>query len=247
MRKRTRTVRRGQVATSRPSFTAHDPKDRIQRELSQLPRDIQDLLARSHIASAAVVAVATTLSLAPGSYAWLAAGLITSYPWAVGYLLRLGVPRQDALDIAQAAMLAALSKWSTFDAARVVSGDPIRAWFKGFLTNVCLDRFRWRRTRREVPLELAPPESLAVPGHAGRAEAADLLQRFQSATTPERWAAWWAYEVEGHAAKSIARLQGTSKSKAEWLIRCARDDLDHLLRALVRKRRTRRTKSERGR
>lgn len=242
MTHRTRKPRSGQDTTPRPSESAEIQRAHLRREIKRLPFQARVLLTRSHVASAALAAVAIALSLDPGSQAWIAARLVAAYPFAVGYLMRLGASLDDAQEITQASILAALSKASTFDPSRIAVGDPLRGWFKGFLLNTWRDRRRWARERFEVPLDLTLPRGLSMRDHAARVEARDLLFALHAATTPERWRAWWAYEIDREFAADIAEREQVPRSAIEWRIRCARKDFDSVLRTVGRTRRTRRSK-----
>lgn len=75
------------------------------------------------------------------------------------YFLALGFVHnhEDALDASQDAFVKAFRKIKTFDANR-----PFFPWFYRILKNLCLDRLRRVRRRKEIPLEgarvLASPE-----------------------------------------------------------------------------------------
>lgn len=237
MQHRTRTPRSGQGTTPRTTPGEDVQRARIQRELGRLPREARALLTRTHMAGAALAAVAIAVTLDPGSQAWIASRLIAAYPWALGYLLRLGASLQDAQEIAQASILEGLAKARTFDLSRVAADDPVRAWFGGFLQNIWLDRRRWRRTRREIPLDTVTG-GLSVPSHAERVEARDLLLALQAATTPERWRAWRAFEVDHDSPKAIAEREQVPASTIQWRILCARKDFDRVLRKVGCTRRT---------
>ena len=153
--------------------------------------------------------------------------------WAVRVAQAHADPQDDAADIAQAALLAALEN---FEAFAPDPADPplaaVRRWLAGILEKTQLMARRFRRTRGEVPLGAAfaiDAEALRHPGHEGQVQARSVLRAMRAATTPERWGAWYAFEAEGMTAAEIAARDRILESRVNWLVRQARLDFARVL------------------
>ena len=165
--------------------------------------------------------------------AWYAAALGALEGWAVRVAQAHADPQDDAADIAQAALLAALEN---FEAFAPDPADPplaaVRRWLAGILEKTQLMARRFRRTRGEVPLGAAfaiDAEALRHPGHEGQVQARSMLRALRGATTPERWGAWYAFEAEGMTAAEIAARDRILESRVNWLVRQARLDFARVL------------------
>lgn len=244
MKHRTRTTRSGQDSASRAPTDEHDPRAQLQHELASLPSKIRTLLVRTNIASAALSAVSLALSLDVGSPTWIMTSLVAAYPWAVARLLALGASQEDAIDIAQTSIGAAIRRIETFDPSLTLDAEPLRPWLFGILRNTLLDRQRWHRTRREVPFESAPWYEISVPGHAAQVEASDLLRALRDRVDPDDWQAWRAHALEGETTREIAARTREPASVIEVRFRRVHAKLDRLLRPFGIQRKTRRRKGD---
>jgi len=153
--------------------------------------------------------------------------------WALRIAQAHADPQDDAADIAQAALLAALENFEVF--APDPSDPPlaaVRRWVAGILEKKRLMARRFRLTRGEVPLGSAfaiDAEALRHPGHEGQVEARSVLGALRDATTPERWGAWYSFEAEGMTAAEIAARDRILESRVNWLVRQARQDFARVL------------------
>lgn len=241
MTKASRIARRGQEAPARASIEPTE-RARILADIARLPSSVRAVLTRAKITSAALSAVALALSLDVGSPAWIATSLVAAYPWAVARLLALGASQEDAIDIAQSSIGTALMRIETFDPSLTLDAEPLRPWLFGILRNTFLDRRRWRRTRREVPLGMAPWQDISVPGHAAQVEASDMLRALRDRVDPDDWRAWCAHALEGETTAEIGARTHEPTSVIEARFRRVHVKLDRLLRPFGVQRKTRRRK-----
>lgn len=148
------------------------------------------------------------------------AALAALLPWAHRYVSRLGASQDEAADIAQEGLLAALESWSTFDPEL----GTLRAWLTGILKNRWLDCRGRRRTRREVPLSAAEGASLARPSHEAAVMARDTLRFLSTSTPSERWSVLRA-RAEGSTGFEAAKQENVCLGTAYDRVRRGRLDL----------------------
>lgn len=154
-----------------------------------------------------------------GSHARGQEELASLIPWALAFLRKLGARDDEAADIAQEGLLAALESWSTFDPER----GTLRGWVAGILKNDWLNYLQWRRARREVPLS-AEDESLVRPSHEGAVMARDTLRFLSTSTPSERWSVIVA-RAEGWTGFEAARQERVCAKTGYDRVRRGRLDL----------------------
>ena len=153
-------------------------------------------------------------------------------PWALTMARRLGAREAEAEDATQEALLRAARDLDTFLAPLDVPRETaLRRWIVGILAHV-LSEHRAKDLRRPRPVRVAN-EALGGADPRGaleaRAELRHLLQRFPGATSPERWRAWLAFEVDGVPVVEIARQEGAPEGTIYNRVRLARQDLAAML------------------
>lgn len=147
------------------------------------------------------------------------AALAALLPWAHRYLARHGASKDEADDIAQEAVLAALESLHSFDPHL----GSIRAWFFGVLKHRWINYQRRVLMCREVPLS-EEHESLVRPSHEDEFLARDTL-RFLSRSTPsERWRVLLA-RATGATGHEAAAQEGICDGTSYDRVRRGRLDL----------------------
>jgi DNA-directed RNA polymerase specialized sigma24 family protein len=182
--------------------------------------------------------------------------LASHYALILHWLAVLRVHRDDRQDVAQEVLITALRYWSSLVAYPGMSEALGRRRWLFRVTVHRANASRGHRAQRMARLadDMAEPaiehriaseaptaEELLV-RRAEQAEAAAEvdLEKLRAATSPERWSAFYAAEVEGLQLKAIAAAHGIPLSSAATRIRLARDDL----RAAIRRARAQRTGEE---
>ena len=135
-----------------------------------------------------------------------------------------GVPTRDAPDVAQEVILGALRTWAAFTPKPgVLEGVGRRHWLLRIAVRHAYD---YRRRGREVPTAAdeipetpddAAPADEAIGAREDENEVA--LTELEKATTPPRWAAFLAHEIEGIPVAAMRAYYGPlilPKPKEDW-------------------------------
>ncbi|AUX38015.1 MULTISPECIES: RNA polymerase sigma factor [Sorangium] len=133
----------------------------------------------------------------------------------LGWLRRLGVPRDDQPDLAQEVLLSAFTSLSRYDPARAA---PAR-WMNRIAVHVAAHYHERQRHRREVLLEEAPDLAVADerPGAEeliGSEQQRRLVRSWIDALAPEHRALLLDRHVEEIPMAEIARRRGLPRSTA---------------------------------
>ena len=136
---------------------------------------------------------------------------------------RMSGDSEEARDLVQQAFLRAASRPDLLPAAPAGR----EAWLVRTLVNLCRDRWRRLRVRREAagllprPAQRSDPEASAV----ARATVQAALGRL----SPRRRAVIVLHELEERDAGEIARLLGISRVTVRWHLSAARKELRAML------------------
>jgi DNA-directed RNA polymerase specialized sigma24 family protein len=141
----------------------------------------------------------------------------------------LGARSIEAEDVAQEALLLAARDLGSFLAPLDVPRETaLRRWIVAILARVLAGHRggpAGRSLATDDHLEGVDPRGALE----ARAELRHLLQHFPAATSPERWRAWLAFEVDGVPAAEIARQEGAPQATIYNRIHDARADLAAML------------------
>jgi RNA polymerase sigma-70 factor (ECF subfamily) len=141
-------------------------------------------------------------------------------------LLRLGVSRGDAEDLAQEVFLIVQRRLPVFDRER-----PIRPWLFGIAHFVARD-FRKLARHRHRPLDGANEEGVQDPAFA-RLEDAELVYRALGQIDPGRRAILIMYELDGISIEDAARELDIPINTAYSRLRRGREDFRRLVHELL--------------
>lgn len=165
--------------------------------------------------------------------------------FALAFAGRCGADRTAREDIAQEVLIRAVRSFESWiPSPDVPIASALRRWTAGIVLHVWSDMRTATQRRRQAPLEHAP--AMSVPASEGETHARDLLAYFRGATTPERWRAFIAMELDGVTIEEFARTEGAPANTIYTRIRLAREDFAAALLRLsaaergpaVRRRRT---------
>lgn len=179
--------------------------------------------------------------------------LMRLYPMVLRILVRCGVPDGDVPDVAQNVIVTLLPMWPTL----AIPPDKLEgSRRRAFVATVTL-RFAWayhqREQRRaaqrahieqaEIPDVVPSPEDIVLDREADAERAGDVvLAELRAATSPDFWRAFYAHDVEGVPASTIAKLEGLPVATVYNRLRRARRDL----REAITRKRLRRSTDERN-
>lgn len=177
----------------------------------------------------------------------IALSLMRLFGVVLRVVLRCGVPRGDASDVAQAVILHAIPLWPSLPIPPdELEGKRRRAYLArmaiGFASKyhaaAAKNEERAAHIERARFPDLAPSaEDIALDLEANAERAAEVaIEDLRAATTPDAWRAFYAYVVEGLPALAIARLEGIPRATVYNRLRLARRDL----RAAVERKRAQR-------
>lgn len=133
-------------------------------------------------------------------------------------------------EITQDAALRVLSQWQTFEPPPGMSRQrAFRVWLSTAALRVSREHYQWASAKKragELPTDPADIRAVAKEPSAetvliGR----ETLRDLESATTPERWAAFYMHHVEGCSASQIAAETGAPRGTVYTWIRSAADDI----------------------
>lgn len=163
------------------------------------------------------------------------ASLATLRPWALKMARYFGARADDREDVVHDAFVRAARDLGYFLAPLDVPRETaLRRWIVGILANVVLEHQRRARRASKRSSGVAPDDLDAERGDHGaaveaRADLRRILQAFPAETSPERWRAWLASEVDGVPVAEIARQEGSPESTIYNRLRLAREDLAAML------------------
>jgi RNA polymerase sigma-70 factor (ECF subfamily) len=148
---------------------------------------------------------------------------------AYGLAYRLLGHREDAEDLVQDAILAALDRIDLFDVSK-----PFGPWFFRIVVNRGLNARQSRAIRTMEPLVGEEATAEASPLRA--TERAEVRDRFRAAIErlPERQrAAIEMFDVEGYSSAEIAEALAVSQGTVRWYVHEARRALRQMLAPLT--------------
>ena len=164
--------------------------------------------------------------------------LASHFPLLLQWLRTLRVPERDCQDVAQEVLISALRRWAVLVTLPGVSeAAGRRRWLFGVTANKASEyRRQGERSRGRLtdPLETAAripsgepsaEELLLRLAEADEAAAEVDLEALRAATTPERWSAFYAHDVEGLPMSAIAAAHGVPLGTIATRIRLAKEDL----------------------
>jgi DNA-directed RNA polymerase specialized sigma24 family protein len=178
--------------------------------------------------------------------------LASFYPVILYWLAVLRVPRDDRQDTAQEVVLSALRYWPSLAIWPGLSeAVGRRRWLFGVTVHRAsnyrrhlrrhMARFTWPAIEGRIASEQPTAEELLLRRAEADEAAAEVdLEKLRAATSPERWTAFYAHDVEGLPMKAIAAAHGLPLGTVATLIRLAREDL----RAAIRRARAHRIGEE---
>jgi DNA-directed RNA polymerase specialized sigma24 family protein len=149
--------------------------------------------------------------------------------WRSSLVGRLGLRAHDGEDAVQEAFERIVAEWASFSptprcpSARTgAAGSPATC---GRQTAGRRIRDRRRSIQsRELPADRSDQDS-AVTSHETRVSAREIVRSLQCTTSPDRWRAWIAHEVDGVPVAEIARQEGRPRASIyNNLLRLARQD-----------------------
>ena len=133
--------------------------------------------------------------------------------------------RQDAEDLVQDAMLAALAHIEAFDRAR-----PFWPWLARIIVNRGLDIAASRSVRATDPIPDDAFDKGASP--AETAERREMLERFRHALAllpPRQQLVAQLFEIDGYSVAEIADLVSSTQTAVRWNLHAARTRLREAL------------------
>lgn len=177
----------------------------------------------------------------------IALALMRLFGVVLRVILRCGVPKGDAPDVAQAVILHAIPLWPSLPIPPdELEGKRRRAYLArmaiGFAAKyhaaAAKNEERAAHIERARFPDVAPSaEDVALDLEAKAERATEVaIEDLRAATTPDAWRAFYAYVVEGLPALAIARLEGIPRATVYTRLRIARRDL----RAAVERKRAQR-------
>ncbi len=119
-----------------------------------------------------------------------------------------------------------VTDWATFaPAPELPERSARRRWIAGELLNAGrrVREVGRRIQKRELPAGGSGHASVATSPEA-RVSARETLRSLQRTTSPDRWRAWMAHEVDGVSVAEIARQEGRPRATIYNLLRLARED-----------------------
>jgi RNA polymerase sigma-70 factor (ECF subfamily) len=138
--------------------------------------------------------------------------------YVVHTLRRLGVAPADCADVAHEVFLVVLRRLPGCDRTR-----PIRPWLFAIAFRVAQDYRRLARVRREVPMELDPPDESLTPEEALRVRRRrQLVAEGLEVLEPGRRAVFVMHDIEGYAMPEIAHALELGLNTAYSRLRLAR-------------------------
>jgi DNA-directed RNA polymerase specialized sigma24 family protein len=173
------------------------------------------------------------------------------YPVILHWLAVLRVPRDDRQDTAQEVVLSALRYWPSL-LIRPGLSEAVgrRRWLFAVTVHRASDyrqhlrrmaRVTWPALEGKLASEQPTAEELLLRRAEADEAAAEVdLEKLRAATSPERWAVFYAHDVEGLPMKVIAAAHGLPLGTVATHIRLAREDL----RAAIRRARAQRIGEE---
>lgn len=137
------------------------------------------------------------------------------------YRLALRMVADDDLarDLVQETFLRAAERLSSLPK----ESSSAEAWLVRVLVNLCRDRFRRLKVRREYAA--AHPTNDGVSDHGNAVVAASTVRRALDQLDPRRRAVVVLHEIEGLDAKTVARLLGVSAVTVRWHLSKGRREL----------------------
>ena len=156
-----------------------------------------------------------------------AAWLESLRPWGQRLVGRLGLRAHDGEDAVQEAFERIIAEWASFSPTpELPERSDRRRWIAGHLLNAGRRvREAGRRIQnRELPAGGSGHASGATTSPEARVSARETLRSLQRTTSPDRWRAWIAHEVDGVSVAEIARQEGRPRATIYNLLRLARQD-----------------------
>ncbi len=147
-------------------------------------------------------------------------------PWGRRLVGRLGLRDHDGEDAVQEAFERIVADWASFSPTpELPERSDRRRWIAGHLLNAGrrVREGRRRIQNRELPADRSGHGS-AVTSPEARVSARETLRSLQRTTSPDRWRAWIAHEVDGVSVAEIARQEGRPRATIYNLLRLARQD-----------------------
>jgi len=137
---------------------------------------------------------------------------------------RFRVPSTDIEDAVQDTLSAAACGWIAMVLPPHIAEDTARRrWVLGILAHKASHyRRAAQRAARGTPVKIAHDD--ARPSAEGPVAARATLRTLEAATTPERWRAWLAREVDHTPVSEIARTEGIPPATVHTRLRLARED-----------------------
>lgn len=179
--------------------------------------------------------------------------LASHFPLLLRWLRTLSIPERDRQDVGQEVLIGALPRWASVVAPPGVSEAIARRnWLFGVAVHKASE---YRRHRGRKADQLTDPLETAVRIPSGEPSAEELLLRLaeadeaaaevdletlRAATTPERWAVFYAHDVEGLPMSAIAAAHGLPMGTVATRLRAARHDI----RTAIQRARAERTAEE---
>ncbi len=140
---------------------------------------------------------------------------------------RLGLRAHDGEDAVQEAFERIVADWASFSPTpELPERSDRRRWIAGHVLNAGR-RVREARRRiqsRELPAGGSGHTAGATTSPEVRVSARETLRSLQRSTSPDRWRAWIAHEVDGVPVAEIARQEGRPRATIYNLLRLARQD-----------------------
>ena len=138
-------------------------------------------------------------------------------------LLRLGIPRSSAEDVAQDVFLVVRRRLGDYD-----PGHSMPAWLFGILRRVASEHRR-RTGRAQRRLDLLPPPGESVRPDLGVevGEAAEVVRQFIAKLDEERQVIFVLSELEGLSGTEIAEALGINRNTVYTRLRRVRIQFEH--------------------
>jgi RNA polymerase sigma-70 factor (ECF subfamily) len=143
------------------------------------------------------------------------------FVWRV--LRRLGVPEEDADDIAQEVFVTVHRKLPSFEGR-----SSVRTWLYGIAVRVASDYRKRARTRREAPtkVETRPAIEPTQEDHVAEGQARALLDQILDELDEAKRAVFVLYEIEGLPMADVATAVGCPVQTAYSRLHSARRDVE---------------------
>ncbi len=120
-----------------------------------------------------------------------------------------------------------VAEWASFSPTpELPERSDRRRWIAGHLLNAGrrIREAGRRIQKRELPAGGSGQASVATTSPEARVSARETLRSLQRTTSPDRWRAWIAHEVDGVSVAEIARQEGRPRATIYNLLRLARRD-----------------------